>query len=232
MKAKHLQPIPLSGQDASAQGVQYILAGWQTGTVYKYVPERGERRRCGCRGPYPRQEAEVEHDNAERQEEEPTRRHSIVWITKANYKRLFTDGFLMAAQWHAERAARRPKPAKLVTNAALQTYVQDWLAGVVATSGGAAVRGPVVAWKGRRQGRRKNRQLGQGVEPGADRPAVTARLPGDETMRISHEAIYQALLRARPRGTAARADRLPANRAGAARAAGAQPRTWQIPPRP
>ena len=39
LKAKHLQPIPLSGQDASAQGVQYILAGWQTGTVYKYVPD-------------------------------------------------------------------------------------------------------------------------------------------------------------------------------------------------
>ena len=49
-----------------------------------------------------------------------------------------------AAQWHAERAARRPKPAKLVANAALQTYVQDRLAGVVATSGGAAVCGPVV----------------------------------------------------------------------------------------
>ena len=36
-KAHHLKPIPLSGQDASAAGVQYILAGWQTGTVYKRV---------------------------------------------------------------------------------------------------------------------------------------------------------------------------------------------------
>ena len=42
LKAKHLQPIPLSGQDASAQGVQYILAGWQTGTVYKYVPDEAK----------------------------------------------------------------------------------------------------------------------------------------------------------------------------------------------
>src|SRR3954465_12936898 len=90
-----------------------------------------------------------------------------------------------AAQWHAERAARRPKPAKLVTNAALQTYVQDRLAGVVATSGGAAVRGPVVPRKGRRHGAGKNRSgvraaeepaVGQGVEPAADRPAVWARL--------------------------------------------------------
>ena len=29
------------------------------------------------------------------------------------------------AQWHAERAARRPKPARLALNAALRTYVQD-----------------------------------------------------------------------------------------------------------
>ena len=38
LKAKGLKPIPISGQDATAQGIQYILAGWQTGTVYKYVP--------------------------------------------------------------------------------------------------------------------------------------------------------------------------------------------------
>ena len=39
LKAKHLKPIPLSGQDTTPQGVQYILAGWQTGTVYKFVPD-------------------------------------------------------------------------------------------------------------------------------------------------------------------------------------------------
>src|SRR5215217_7119160 len=33
------------------------------------------------------------------------------------------------AQWHAERAARRPKRAKLATNAALRTYVQERLSG-------------------------------------------------------------------------------------------------------
>src|SRR6185436_9465642 len=88
-----------------------------------------------------------------------------------------------AAQWHAERAARRPKPAKLVTNAALQTYVQDRLAGVVATSGGAAVRGPVVAWKGRRQGRRKNRQWARAWSPEQIAQRLRLDFPGDETMR-------------------------------------------------
>jgi len=32
------------------------------------------------------------------------------------------------AQWHAERAGRRPKPAKLAVNAALRCYVQERLA--------------------------------------------------------------------------------------------------------
>jgi len=45
------------------------------------------------------------------------------------------------AQWHAERAARRPKPARLAVHAALRTYVQDRLAGMVAAPGGAVILG-------------------------------------------------------------------------------------------
>src|SRR5271170_6699421 len=62
------------------------------------------------------------------------------------------------AQWHAERAARRPKQAKLALNAALRTYVEERLAGVVVAPSGAPVRGPAVSWKGRRHGRRQNRR--------------------------------------------------------------------------
>jgi transposase len=37
------------------------------------------------------------------------------------------DYLATTAQWHAERSARRPKRAKLATNPALRTYVQDRL---------------------------------------------------------------------------------------------------------
>jgi len=97
------------------------------------------------------------------------------------------------AQWHAERAARRPKPAKLAVNATLRKYVQDRLAGEVAGPGGAAVRGPVVPWKGRRHGRRQHRRWGKAWSPEQIARRLRLDFPGDETMRISHEAIYQAL---------------------------------------
>src|SRR5262245_8491329 len=46
------------------------------------------------------------------------------------------------AQWHAERAACRPKPAKLAVNAKLQEYVQERLDGVVIAPSGTLVPGP------------------------------------------------------------------------------------------
>src|ERR1700687_197483 len=51
------------------------------------------------------------------------------------------------AQWHAERAARRPKQAKLALNAALQAYVDERLAGVVVAPSGAPGPGPGGCWK-------------------------------------------------------------------------------------
>ncbi len=37
LKAHKLHPVPLSGQDATTQGVQNIISGWQTMTVFKDV---------------------------------------------------------------------------------------------------------------------------------------------------------------------------------------------------
>jgi transposase-like protein len=97
------------------------------------------------------------------------------------------------AQWHADRAARRPKPAKLVTNPLLRSYVQDRLAGNIATPGGRTIAGPHVQWKGRRHGRRQARRWSRAWSPEQIAHRLLMDFPDDISMRISHEAIYQAL---------------------------------------
>src|SRR5215211_3889506 len=97
------------------------------------------------------------------------------------------------AQWHAERSARRPKQAKLVLNAALQSYIQDRLAGLVEAPSGIRVHGPSVCWKGRRHGRRQDRRWARAWSPEQIAQRLRLDLPDHETMRIRHEALYQAL---------------------------------------
>jgi D-xylose transport system substrate-binding protein len=95
LKAHKLKPIPLSGQDATPLGVQNIISGWQTMTVFKDVRKlatvaakaavqivKGQTLtttgtiKTKGRGP------------------EPTILIAPQSITKANYKILFTSGFL------------------------------------------------------------------------------------------------------------------------------------------
>jgi transposase-like protein len=97
------------------------------------------------------------------------------------------------AQWHADRSARRPKLAKLVRHTALQQYVQERLAGLVVAPNGATVPGPAVTWKGRRHGPRQERRWATAWSPEQIARRLPVDHPGDKTMRISYEAIYQAL---------------------------------------
>src|SRR5215210_8049932 len=98
-----------------------------------------------------------------------------------------------AAQWHAERRARRPKAAKLARHEPLRRYVQDRLAGVVTAPDGRPVAGPDVRWVGRRHGRRQPRRWATAWSPEQIAKRLPIDFPDDDSMRVLHEAIYQAL---------------------------------------
>jgi D-xylose transport system substrate-binding protein len=99
LKAKHLKPIALSGQDATPQGVQNIISGWQTMTVYKYVPNEANAAAAAA-------VALIKHKkipgiNGFRKngsKKEPTVALPVISITKANYTRLFKDKFLKKSE--------------------------------------------------------------------------------------------------------------------------------------
>jgi IS30 family transposase len=97
------------------------------------------------------------------------------------------------AQWHRDRRATRPKQAKMVENPRLRRYVQERLAGRLVTEHGVTVAGPAVPFTGRNRARRADRRWGQAWSPEQISARLRHEFPDDPTMRISHEAIYQAL---------------------------------------
>jgi IS30 family transposase len=98
------------------------------------------------------------------------------------------------AQWKSELIARRPKPAKLVTNPRLRCYVQDRLEGKIRDADGHEIAGPRQApFIGRNKPHRGDRKWVKGWSPEQIANRLQIEFPDDESMRISHEAIYQAL---------------------------------------
>ncbi len=105
----------------------------------------------------------------------------------------YLDYRALTAQWHADRRARRPKAAKLAVNDGLRQYVQDRLVGAVTKLDGTRLAGPDVRWIGRRHGRRQDRRWAAAWSPEQIAHRLQLDFPDDPSMRISHEAIYQAL---------------------------------------
>ena len=100
----------------------------------------------------------------------------------------------MVAQWKAQQAAKRPKIAKLVENPRLREYVRERLAGNVRRPDGTIVTGPTPQpWKGLNKPRRADRRWSTAWSPEQIANRLKVEFPDDESMRVSHEAIYQSL---------------------------------------
>jgi D-xylose transport system substrate-binding protein len=93
-KAAHLKKVPLSGQDASIQGVQYILAGWQTGTVYKKVSLEANAAAAAAIKLLHGQKPASNGFRKNGTKKEPTLTLPVTWITKKNYTTLFKQHWL------------------------------------------------------------------------------------------------------------------------------------------
>ena len=98
------------------------------------------------------------------------------------------------AQWKADMAAKRPKAAKLVTNARLHAYVHERLSGQITTPDGKIIVGPEPPrFTGINKPHRKHRGWSTAWSPEQISNRLKVDFPDDESMRISHEAIYQSL---------------------------------------
>ena len=91
LKAHGLKAIPLTGQDATPTGVQFILAGWQTGTVYKSVRQEANAAAKVAVAIVKNQPVTGVNTTVSGTK---SMLLTPVWVTKSNYKLLFDDGAL------------------------------------------------------------------------------------------------------------------------------------------
>jgi IS30 family transposase len=92
-----------------------------------------------------------------------------------------------AAHKRAQWRLRRPKLGKLATNEPLRAYIQAKL------SGEDKGLGPCTDWRARRKDGRWGGRWDGRWSPEQISRRLEVDFPDDESMRISHEAIYQAL---------------------------------------
>jgi D-xylose transport system substrate-binding protein len=94
LKSAKLSPIPLTGQDATPGGLQYILAGWQSGTVYKPVPVEAAAAAQVAIAMIKGQPVKTNGTTNNGVRDVPSVLETPTWVTKENHEILFTSGFL------------------------------------------------------------------------------------------------------------------------------------------
>lgn len=94
LKAAQLDPIPVSGQDATVEGVQNVIAGWQTSTVWKdqraLAAATAKAAIAIAKGKKPPSTGYV---TTKGRPKELAYLIAPVQITKANWKQVITSGY-------------------------------------------------------------------------------------------------------------------------------------------
>jgi D-xylose transport system substrate-binding protein len=94
LKAKRLNPVPLSGQDATELGVQNIISGWQTMTVWKDTRKLATASVAAAVAYLKGQKPKTTGTVANKGKRLPAYIIPPQYIDKSNYKILFTAGYL------------------------------------------------------------------------------------------------------------------------------------------
>ena len=132
------------------------------------------------------------------------------------------------AQWHADRSARRPKPAKLQTNPTLQKYVQDKACRQHCDARRKSDCGTSGVVEGSSSWAQTVAPMGSSMESGANRATTTDRLPGRHFHAHQPRGDIPGSVRAGTWSVASRADCLFAHGACTARAERARPRPREV----
>jgi len=94
LKNHKLKSIPVTGQDATAQGVQNILSGWQCMTVYKSIRAEANGAATLAIALLKGKTAKTNGKVSDGVRAVPSVLLTPISITKKNYKLLFSDKFL------------------------------------------------------------------------------------------------------------------------------------------
>jgi D-xylose transport system substrate-binding protein len=94
LKAKKLKPIPLSGQDATELGVQNIISGWQTMTVWKDQRLLGRQAVAAAVAFLNNKKPRTTGTVPNKGKRLPAYIIQPVYIGKSNYTTLFKTGYL------------------------------------------------------------------------------------------------------------------------------------------